>query len=415
MKNIKIVLNCIVKNESKVIERMLESVYKYIDYWVIQDNGSDDGTEDIIKKFFEKNKIPGFLYHEPWQFPGYNRNHSLQTCLQSNHGCDYVLRMDADEVLEVDQDFDWEIIKSKEAWNIACQQASWNYYRNGLWKANLPWIFEKVKRHETIYLKNNQSYSQGNLPSSIKYVLMGGGKTWENPHKYFIDALELEKQIMTEEKEYQTPFDWYHLFYLAKSYSDCMGYPIFLFGPEQKKHIAERSQFYFKKFIETLQPQYPKKIKSLTKIENDYLYYALYTTGLVYKDSDQINKAIDFWHQCFEFDPSRNEALIALCEYYLYDQDDIPNTYLYSSVAVKNKYPFPFLRECWVNKETYVDTGWKALDFHSVSAYHMGHFEESKQSCEALLSKKYEKILPSEQRERVLKNLNFAKEKLNGS
>mgnify|MGYP003846938323 CR=1 FL=1 len=41
-----------VKNESKIILRMLESVYKYIDYWVIQDNGSTDGTQKIIEDFF---------------------------------------------------------------------------------------------------------------------------------------------------------------------------------------------------------------------------------------------------------------------------------------------------------------------------------------------------------------------------
>ena len=40
-----------------VIERMLESCYKYIDYWVIQDNGSTDGTQDIIQKFFDEKGI----------------------------------------------------------------------------------------------------------------------------------------------------------------------------------------------------------------------------------------------------------------------------------------------------------------------------------------------------------------------
>ena len=155
---------------------------------------------------------------------------------------------------------------------------------------------------------------------------MGGGKTWENPYKYFIDALELEKQVMTELKEDQLSSNWYHLFYLAKSYADCLGNPIFLFGSDQKKHIAERSQFYFEKFIKVLQPDFPKKTKELTKVENDYLYFALYLRGLVYQDSDQIIKAIDFWHQCFKFDPKRNESLIPLCEYYLYHEDDIPNT-----------------------------------------------------------------------------------------
>jgi glycosyltransferase involved in cell wall biosynthesis len=60
-KTVKIVLNAMVKNEAAVIERMLESAYKYIDYWVIQDNGSTDGTQDIIKNFFESKNIPGIF------------------------------------------------------------------------------------------------------------------------------------------------------------------------------------------------------------------------------------------------------------------------------------------------------------------------------------------------------------------
>ena len=48
----KIVMITMFKNESKVIRRMLESCYQYIDYWVVQDNGSTDGTDQIVKDFF---------------------------------------------------------------------------------------------------------------------------------------------------------------------------------------------------------------------------------------------------------------------------------------------------------------------------------------------------------------------------
>ena len=56
-KKCKIVMTTMFQNESKTIRRMLESCYRYIDYWVIQDNGSTDGTQDIIRNFFsEKNQ-----------------------------------------------------------------------------------------------------------------------------------------------------------------------------------------------------------------------------------------------------------------------------------------------------------------------------------------------------------------------
>jgi hypothetical protein len=44
----KIVMITMFKNESKVIRRMLESCYKYIDFYVIQNNGSTDGTQEIV-------------------------------------------------------------------------------------------------------------------------------------------------------------------------------------------------------------------------------------------------------------------------------------------------------------------------------------------------------------------------------
>ena len=42
-----------VGNEERVILRMLESSYKYIDYWVIQCNGSDK-TQSIIEEFYKE-------------------------------------------------------------------------------------------------------------------------------------------------------------------------------------------------------------------------------------------------------------------------------------------------------------------------------------------------------------------------
>jgi len=65
-KRTKICMNAMVANESKVILRMLESCYQYIDYWVVQDNGSTDGTQDLIRNFFAEKGIPGYLYETEW-------------------------------------------------------------------------------------------------------------------------------------------------------------------------------------------------------------------------------------------------------------------------------------------------------------------------------------------------------------
>ena len=99
-KKTKICLNGMVGNESATIRRMLESVAPHIDYYVIQCNGTEDNTREIIDNFFKEKGISGFTYFIPWNFPGWNRDHTLQKCLISEHDCDWILRMDADEMLD---------------------------------------------------------------------------------------------------------------------------------------------------------------------------------------------------------------------------------------------------------------------------------------------------------------------------
>jgi len=48
-----------VQDEAHIIEKMLQSAVDYIDYWVIVDNGSIDGTQKIIKDFFDEHGIDG--------------------------------------------------------------------------------------------------------------------------------------------------------------------------------------------------------------------------------------------------------------------------------------------------------------------------------------------------------------------
>ena len=50
------------KNEEHCIRETLKSVYKYIDYWVVEDTGSTDRTCEIVTEFFKEKNIPGELF-----------------------------------------------------------------------------------------------------------------------------------------------------------------------------------------------------------------------------------------------------------------------------------------------------------------------------------------------------------------
>src|SRR5690349_12653781 len=93
-------LNMIVKNESSIIKRCLESVKRLIDYWVIVDTGSTDGTQEIINEFLKD--IPGELHERPWVDFGYNRNEALNLTIGK---ANYALFIDADDILVYSNEF----------------------------------------------------------------------------------------------------------------------------------------------------------------------------------------------------------------------------------------------------------------------------------------------------------------------
>jgi len=67
-------LNMIVKNESKIITRLLDSVVNLLDSYCICDTGSTDNTVELIETYFRQKNIPGKIVHEPFRDFGYNRS-----------------------------------------------------------------------------------------------------------------------------------------------------------------------------------------------------------------------------------------------------------------------------------------------------------------------------------------------------
>lgn len=92
-----IALCMIVRDESGVIERCLDSVRPVIDHWVICDTGSTDDTPKIIQE--RLGDIPGRLEHSEWVDFGHNRSELMRLARGS---ADYLLLIDADMTLVID-------------------------------------------------------------------------------------------------------------------------------------------------------------------------------------------------------------------------------------------------------------------------------------------------------------------------
>src|SRR6185369_10946241 len=73
-----ICLNMIVKNEVKVLPRLIRSVKDYIDYYVIVDTGSTDETIALIKREMSACGIEGEVHERPWVNFGVNRQQALE-------------------------------------------------------------------------------------------------------------------------------------------------------------------------------------------------------------------------------------------------------------------------------------------------------------------------------------------------
>ena len=104
-------LSMIVKNESAVILQCLESVKPLVDYMLIEDTGSTDGTQDLIRQYLEREGIPGEVREEPWRDFAFNRTLGLKM-LREREDIDYVLVIDADEIVEYDKGFDVRAFKA---------------------------------------------------------------------------------------------------------------------------------------------------------------------------------------------------------------------------------------------------------------------------------------------------------------
>jgi glycosyltransferase involved in cell wall biosynthesis len=89
-------LNMIVKNEEKIITRMLDSVITFIDTFCIVDTGSTDNTVQVIMDYFKGKNIGGKLGNIPFQNFEKTRNWAMEMSFGMS---DYTLFMDADMVL----------------------------------------------------------------------------------------------------------------------------------------------------------------------------------------------------------------------------------------------------------------------------------------------------------------------------
>lgn len=367
-----VTLCMIVKDEAHVIERCLSSVVPVIDYWVIVDTGSTDGTQEKIKDFFDRNNIPGELHEVPWVDFGTNRSKALE--LAQKTGYDYSLMIDADEILVFDPGFDPDQFKNSltaDLYNVFAIYGQTKYHRPQLTSNHKRFYYrgvlhEYVDCHEEIGARD---FARGFVNTPIQ-----DGNRSKSADKYAKDALVFEEALASGKVE-EKDFNRYH-FYLAQSYRDSQ--------------------------------QWEKSLSAYLKRAelggwNEEVFYSYYQAGRIMevlkKEFDEI---IRMYFQAYQAAPWRAESLWAaarLCRNYCrWDQ-----AYRFAKQALKIRYPEGAL---FVGQTIY---DWAILDEFAISSYWTENYRESRLASIQLLN---DNKFPADQKERIEANLKFATESL---
>jgi len=270
-----ICLNMIVKNESKIITRLFDSVLPIIDCYCICDTGSTDNTLELINDYFQNKNIPGKVVHEKFINFAHNRNVALKSCVGMS---DYVLLLDADMILET-HDFNKNDIFGYDTIYLL-QGTPEFFYRNvRIVKNNSVHKYVGVTHEYLDYPDNFRVLDISRSKLFINDVGDGGSKS----DKYERDIALLSNDIK------ETPQNARSHFYLANSYHD-------------SKKYSEAINYYRKRI-------------ELGGWKQE-VWYSYYRIGLCCLKMDKPEEAISAWLDGYNFLPKRLEGLYEVIKYY---------------------------------------------------------------------------------------------------
>lgn len=345
-----ICLNMIVKNENQVIRRCLASVIRLIDYWVIVDTGSTDGTQKTIRDYLQK--IPGELHERPWVHFAHNRNEALS--LARNRG-DYLLLIDADEQLQYSPSFTMPNLTKDFYVSVVEADGGVRIHRELLVNNRLSWTWTGVV-HEAIICPHAKSYEI--LRNVINRASQDGRRSGDL-QKFLKDA-EILRQALRDD-----PQNSRNMFYLAFS-CDVGG---------QYGAALENYQN-----------------RALMGGSEEEVFYSLYRIAWLQeqlgKDADTI---VDSYSKAFLARPSRAEPLFFLANFHIRKNRPLL-AYFVSKFAQSIPMPEDHVL---VDYPLY---SYRLLEQYADCSFLVGRYDETLSACRKLLAKP---DLPAEDRLKI--------------
>lgn len=327
----------IVKNESAVIKRALSSVKHKIDYWVIVDTGSNDGTQTIIQEFLQD--IPGELHERPWVNFEHNRNEALELALPK---ADYLLFIDADEEWVFSEDFDKNCLTA-DFYVVKNRDLNVDLHRVLLINTCFPWYWKGVLHEE---IRSSHPVQGAILHGVTNYGLPRDGNRAQDPQRYLKDAAILEEALLSD------PLNPRYVFFLAQSYASGGNLPLAL------QNYQKRTQ------MGSFQPE---------------IAWSLFCIGCIQQDLNMDPKTIvQSYCNAFHFDQTRAEPLHHLAAFYQ-NQNNQLLAYLISQFALTLPTP-PSLS--YILRDVY---DYSLLLKFACASHHLGNLDEAQPSYEKVL------------------------------
>lgn len=356
----KLTLCMIVKDESHIIKECIQSLSKYIDYYVICDTGSTDNTKQIIKEYFDSQNISGEIHDHVWENFGANRSKALELTKGKTK---WVIMIDADDYIDGDMPTNFD--DKFDGYTVRIMRGNFEWKRVQIFNmVNKTWRYEEpIHEYPIAELPINIGHLDGQYSFQVRTAGYRTISCATQQEKYWKDYLLLKDAI---EKD---PTSQRKQFYLAQSAFD-----------SHRFDLAEQ--------------EYQKRVDMGGWDEETF--FSQMRVGL---SRELQNKPVEFVAdsllKSWEMRPNRAEPLYHLSNVYRkHNRHKAAFMIAFQALSI----PKPEQDILFIDNDVY---HWGILDEIVSTAHSVGKFHLGLQAADKLLN---ENRLPAEQIERVQKN-----------